>query len=177
MFTFSARRLAGPISLPKQNVISSRARKSSPADMRWVNTLTELLDNKFRIPGTNIRFGADFLMGLVPGAGDLLSMGFSGVLISTMAKNGASGRLVARMLLNVILDTIVGSVPILGNVFDLFYKANHRNLKLMNEHYQEGKHTGSVWPVMLFVFAVMVALFLVSAFAIVFLFKTIWNLV
>jgi len=177
MFTFPARRLADPISVPKQNALSSQVRQSRVADLRWVDSLTHLLDNKFRIPGTNIRFGADFVMGLIPGAGDLLSMGFSGVLIATMAKNGASGRLVGRMLLNVILDTMVGSVPILGNVFDLFYKANYRNLKLMNEHYQEGKHTGSVWPVMILVFGVMLTLTVVTAFAIVFLFKTIWNLV
>ena len=117
-------------------------------ELQWVNRWARLLDTKFTIPGTEIRFGADFLMGLVPGAGDLLSMGFSAVLIKTMAQHGASPILVLRMLANVALDTIVGTVPLLGNVFDLFYKANYRNAQLMREYYDEGKHTGPIWPVL-----------------------------
>ena len=53
------------------------------------------------------------------------------------------------MLFNVALDALVGSVPILGNIFDLFYKANYRNVELMKEFYAEGEHTGSVWPVVI----------------------------
>ena len=55
--------------------------------------------------------------------------------------------LVVRMLGNVALDALAGTVPLLGDVFDLFYKANIRNLRLMREHYGEGKHSGSAWPV------------------------------
>lgn len=153
---------------------SSSAKKTSD-NLMWVDQMTHLLDTKFRIPGTNLRFGADFILGLVPGAGDLLSMGVSGVLISTMAREGASGRLVARMLLNVALDTIVGSVPVLGNFFDLFYKANRRNLLLMREHYVEGKHRGSVWPVVVGVFAFLAVLFVVTLVLMVWIFKWLWN--
>ena len=117
--------------------------------MRWVDNFTRTLDTRLRIPGTNVRFGLDFILGLVPGAGDVLSLGLSGLLILTMARNGASGMLVAKMLGNVLLDSIVGTVPLLGNVFDLFYKANYRNLTLMREYYGEEKHRGSAWPVVL----------------------------
>ena len=120
--------------------------------------MTRLLDTKFRIPGTGVRFGADFILGLVPGLGDVLSMGFSGLLIVTMARKGASLSLVVRMLLNVILDTAVGSIPFLGNVFDLFFKANYRNLVLMREHYDEGKQTGSPWPIVIVIIGVLAAL-------------------
>ncbi|EMI53488.1 DUF4112 domain-containing protein [Rhodopirellula sallentina] len=125
--------------------------------MRWVDRTTNLLDAKFRVPGTRIRFGLDFLLGLVPGAGDAVSLAMSGVLIATMAKHGASPLLVVRMLANVVIDAIVGSVPLAGNVFDLFFRANSRNLRLMREHYQEGKHRGRVWPLLLAIVVVLVA--------------------
>lgn len=101
-------------------------------------------------------------MGLVPGLGDVLSMGFSGLLILTMAKNGASLKLVVRMLLNVVLDTVVGSFPILGNLFDLVFKANTRNLILMREYYVAGEHQGSVWLVIVVVAVVLGVLLLVT---------------
>lgn len=126
--------------------------------LAWVDSFSRVLDTKFRIPGTNQRFGLDFILGLVPGAGDLISLGLSGTLVATMARHGASPRLVARMLINVVLDAVVGSVPILGNIFDLIYKANYRNAQLMREYYQEGKHRGSVWPVVLVVIVVVIGL-------------------
>ncbi|MCM2370407.1 DUF4112 domain-containing protein [Aporhodopirellula aestuarii] len=129
---------------------------SQPKPMRWVDNTTKLLDAKFRIPGTRIRFGLDFLLGLLPGAGDAVSLAMSGVLIATMAKHGASPMLVLRMLGNVVLDAVVGSVPVAGNVFDLFFRANSRNLKLMREHYEDGKHNAHAWPILLAIFAVMV---------------------
>jgi hypothetical protein len=108
--------------------------------LAWVDGFGRLLDTRFRIPGTDLRFGLDFLVGLVPYAGDLLSLGLSGVMIATMARHGASGMLIVKMLGNVALDALVGTVPLLGDVFDLFYKANVRNLHLMREHYGQGKH-------------------------------------
>ena len=145
-------------------------------ELAWVESWTDLLDTRFTIPGTNIRFGADFLMGLVPGIGDALSLGFSGVLIATMAKHGASKLLVIRMLLNVFLDALVGTVPILGNLFDLFYKANYRNLNLMHEYYHEGKHTGSVWPLVVGVVASIVAVLGLSIWLLVEIVVWIWHL-
>lgn len=129
------------------------------AEFGWIDTLSNLMDTKFRIPGTNIRFGGDFIMGLVPGAGDLASFGVSGVLIMAMARHGVSSSVIARMLGNVFLDTVVGSIPILGNIFDLTYKANTRNVNLLKEHYQEGKHQGSVLPVLIGVFIALIAIF------------------
>ncbi len=144
-------------SIKNEPVLTQSQRESSP-DLVWVDKFSRMLDTQFRVPGTRLRFGADFLMGLVPGLGDVLSMGFSGLLIVTMAKNGASGMLVVRMLGNVILDTVVGAVPILGNVFDLFYKANYRNLELMRQYYDDGRHRGSVWPIVIGVIASLVLL-------------------
>jgi len=89
----------------------------------------------------------------------------SGVLIATMAKNGASPRLAAKMLFNVGLDAIVGTVPIVGNIFDLVYKANYRNAVLMREYYQEDQHQGSVWPVVIGVLLGIVVIFALMIWA------------
>lgn len=141
----------------KDQPVLTEAQRAVP-QLAWVDTYSRLLDTKFRIPGTQTRFGADFLLGLLPGAGSVISLGLSGILIATMARHGASGMLAARMIGNVFLDAIVGTVPVLGNIFDLFYKANYRNLQLMREYYGEGRHEGSAWPV---VISIVVAIFLV----------------
>jgi len=148
----------------------------SVPELKWVDGFSRLLDTRFRIPGTDMRFGADFLLGLVPGAGDLVSLGMSGVLVATMAKNGASGMLVARMLVNVALDALVGTIPIIGNLFDLVYKANYRNAVLMREYYEEGEHQGSVWPVVLGVVIAMVAIFALTIWAVVEVFQWLFGL-
>lgn len=134
---------------------------SSPtsSQLAIVDKATDLLDTKFVIPGTNLRFGADFLLGLVPGVGDAISLGISGLLIATMAKHGASGKLVARMLANVGLDALVGTIPLAGNAFDLVFKANTRNVELMRQYYEEDRHKGSVWPVVFGVVLVMTLIF------------------
>lgn len=144
--------------------------------LRWVDSFSRVLDTKFRIPGTDVRFGLDFILGLVPGAGDILSMGMSGTLVATMARHGASPRLVARMMLNVILDAFVGSVPVLGNIFDLVYKANYRNAQLMREYYEEGKHRGSVWPVVISVIVAMVVLMALLVWVTVQIFEFLFSL-
>lgn len=145
--------------------------------LAWVESASRLLDTKFRIPFTDIRFGADFLLGLVPGAGDLVSYGFSSILVLTMARHGASPQLAAKMLVNIGLDASVGSIPVLGNVFDLVYKANYRNVELMKEYYVEGEHKGSVWPVVL---GVLVGLFVILGLMLWLVFWVLgglWNLV
>jgi len=135
------------------------AQRGTAAQLNWVDRMSDLMDTKYVIPGTKIRFGLDFLLGLIPGVGDAISFAFSGVLVATLARHGASPRLLARMLVNLMLDALVGSVPVLGNVFDLFFKANRRNVMLMREHYVDGKHTGSIWPVLAAVVGAVVLLF------------------
>ena len=118
---------------------------SNPPKLKYLDTASDLLDSRFRIPGTDIRFGVDFLIGLVPVAGDVITFGFAGLLVIAMARHGASGMVVVKMLWNILLDATVGSIPVLGDLFDLKYKANRRNYQLLTEHYQEGEHQGSDW--------------------------------
>ncbi len=117
--------------------------KVSSSRLKWVDRVSRMMDSKFVIPGTSIRFGIDPIIGLIPGIGDLGSYGVSLALIYTMYQHGASGMLIARMLINASLDAIFGSIPILGSLFDFWFKANDRNVKLLREHYEEGKHSGS----------------------------------
>ncbi len=101
------------------------------------------MDSQFRLPGTRFRFGLDPLLGLVPIVGDLSTTAVSVALLLTMLRHGASGAIVVRMALNILIDTVVGGIPILGNVFDFAYKSNERNVALLRRHYAEGRHPGS----------------------------------
>jgi len=107
------------------------------------------MDSQFKIPGTSIKFGLDPLIGLVPGAGDFVSFLISGYMVMILARNGASGFVLARMTLNIFIDALIGSIPILGDIFDIAFKANQRNMKLMHEHYVEGRHRGSAWKLII----------------------------
>jgi hypothetical protein len=120
--------------------------------------LAKLMDSQFRIPGTNIRFGIDALIGLIPGVGDFAGFLVSGYMIAVLSKNGASGFVLARMALNVVIDALFGSIPILGDIFDVAFKANDKNMKLMHEHYIEGRHRGSAWKVAVPVLVILLAI-------------------
>jgi uncharacterized protein DUF4112 len=120
-----------------------------PKELEGIDNFSKLLDSKFRIPGTNIRFGVDFIIGLVPYGGDLISFLLSAGLIITMARYSVSGQVLGKMILNVVLDTVIGSIPIIGDLFDLFFKANRRNYHLLEKHYGEGKYQGSIWRVVI----------------------------
>ncbi|MEZ4987537.1 MAG: DUF4112 domain-containing protein [Saprospiraceae bacterium] len=134
--------------------------QEEPSDnLKWLETATRFLDNQFRIPGTDIRFGFDFLVGLIPGVGDIVSMGISGLLVTTMVRKGASGMVVVKMIGNIVLDALAGTIPFLGDIFDLTFRANRRNLNLLKEHYKEGEHQGSAWPVVLLLLLVFMAIF------------------
>ena len=140
---------------------------SQPKEFPAIERLADFLDTRYRIPGTNIRFGADFIIGLVPYAGDVVTFGISSVLVLAMARQGVSGIVLAKMIGNILLDASVGTIPILGDLFDLGYKANRRNLKLLQEHYEEGKHEGSAWWVLVLVLLILLALIGLSVWVVV----------
>jgi len=130
--------------------------------LKHVNSLAKLMDAQFSIPGTNFKFGLDSIIGLIPGVGDLSTFAVSGYMLTIMVKNGASGVVLARMVVNILIDAVFGSIPILGDLFDVAFKANMRNMRLMQEHYQEGRHRGSAWkiivPVLVVVFLFVIGI-------------------
>lgn len=119
-----------------------KGRTSIPS-MQAFEQMAKLLDSRFVIPGSGIRFGLDPLLSLVPVLGDLISLAISGMLIHTMHTHGASRKVVIKMLINAGLDSLIGAIPVVGTVFDVFFRANERNVRLLREHYYEGKHQGS----------------------------------
>ncbi len=98
-----------------------------------LDRLSTLLDSRFRIPGTGIRFGWDSLLGLIPGVGDVVTLAPSAYLIYRGHQLGARKRTLARMATNTGLDFFVGAIPVLGDVFDLIFKANNRNVSLLRK--------------------------------------------
>jgi hypothetical protein len=116
-------------------VIDSRTRPvAGPKDIEHLETLVRLLDEAIRIPGTNWRFGLDSVFGLLPGAGDLAGAILAAYVLKESSRLGASRRTLARMVGNIALDFAVGAVPLLGDVFDVAFKANRRNLRLLKKH-------------------------------------------
>jgi hypothetical protein len=99
-----------------------------------LDQLSRLLDTAFEIPGTNIRMGIDGLLGLIPGIGDFAGMLFSSYIILEAARLGAAKRILIRMILNVVFETVIGTIPVIGDAFDIYFKANRRNVALLQRH-------------------------------------------
>lgn len=104
------------------------------ATLKRLERFADLTDSKFRIPFTNIRFGIDAVIGLIPFAGETIGLVLSLYLVLEAHKLGVPLFLKLKMLRNIAIDWIVGLVPILGDIADVAYKANIRNLKLLVEH-------------------------------------------
>jgi hypothetical protein len=103
--------------------------------LRRMHGIARLMDTAIRIPGTGISFGADSILGLLPGVGDA-----GGALVSLFIVNearmlGVPNHILLKMLANIGLDTIGGSVPLIGDLFDVYFKSNWRNLELALDHF------------------------------------------
>jgi len=118
--------------LKEQRMIEPTTDRFSRLD--W---LSRILDTAWSIPGTPYRIGLDGILGLIPGIGDPLGAMLSSYLIFEAARMGAPKHVLLRMVGNVAFESIVGVVPILGDVFDIAWKANVRNLALLRAHKDE----------------------------------------
>lgn len=99
-----------------------------------ITLLAQLMDSAFLIPGLNRRVGLDAVIGLVPGVGDAISAALSSYIIWEARRLGLPRWKIARMIGNVAIDTAVGAIPFAGDVFDVFFKSNKRNLRIVHEH-------------------------------------------
>ncbi len=127
-------------------------------DFAWVDRVAWLMDEKFRLGRGRFRFGLDPLINLIPFLGDIIGFGVSLMLVIVMWRNGASRKVVMLMVINVILDTTIGAIPVLGNVFDFFFKANTKNILLLREYYYQGKHQGRGNDVLAIIFGAVLLL-------------------
>jgi hypothetical protein len=108
--------------------------------LRRLQTIARVMDTALVIPGTNIRFGADAILGLIPGGGDLVGAAIGLAIVNEARRLGVPRAVMARMILNIGLDTVLGSVPLFGDVFDVYFKANRRNAQLVLEHFQSERN-------------------------------------
>jgi hypothetical protein len=116
----------------KPEVLSPRMRRGGQAlDDESLDLLSHLLDDWFRIPGTAIRFGLDGIVGFIPGVGDVIGGVASCVILFAAWARGVSYVTLARMFANWGIEVLLGAVPVLGNLFDIGWKANRRNYKLL----------------------------------------------
>ena len=109
--------------------------------LQRLQRLARLMDTAWGIPFTRLRFGMDSVLGLVPGAGDAIGFGISAYAVILAHRMGAPPALLVKMLANAAIDAGVGSIPVAGDVFDLFFKANTRNLRLLSEFLEKSKKT------------------------------------
>ncbi len=104
------------------------------ATLNRIRKLSRLMDTSIRIPLTGFHIGIDPIIGLVPGAGDLISTAFSAYIIFLATRFGIPHQDLVKMIFNVGLETVVGTVPFIGDLFDAFYKSNIRNLAILEQH-------------------------------------------
>jgi hypothetical protein len=124
-----------------------------------MEALAWLLDNSIPIPGTGRRIGLDAIIGLVPGLGDVVSGGLGILVVARGVQLGLPGIVIARMLVNVAVDFVIGSVPIVGDAFDLWFKANQRNVGLVRRFSLDpGASTAPQWGFFIAVLAGLVLL-------------------
>ncbi len=141
----------------KPEILGPRARRSGHVfDDEHLDLLSHLLDDFIRIPGTPIRFGLDGIIGFIPGIGDVLGGLASSIIILAAWMRGVPKVVVARMVLNVAIETAVGTLPVVGNLFDIGWRANRRNYALLRAAIEQPqRHSGVSW---LFLAGVCVAL-------------------
>jgi|SRR5947209_20355009 len=133
--------------LPRQNTSNEH-----------LDYIAALLDDMFRIPGTNIRFGLDALIGWVPGIGDALTGMASFLIIFASWRRGVAMVTLARMGANVVLETVIGAIPVAGDAFHIVWKANRRNYRLLiREKEQPRVNTERDWMFLLIILLTVIA--------------------
>ncbi len=138
-----------------EEVRPGREDRALPALRKWA----VLLDSAFQVPGTQMRFGIDPIIGLLPGAGDLITGFFSVMILLHSIRLRVPKVVIARMVFNSGLDLLVGVVPLLGDLFDAGFKANLRNLRLLERHaYREVKPDTSDYAFVAVCIVVLVSL-------------------
>ena len=144
---------------PIQNSPTNTSNKSQAASLRRLRRISHLLDNAIPIPGTKYRIGLDPILGLIPGGGDLVGSIFAGYVVFKSAQMGVPQETLLKMAANIVFDTVAGTVPVAGDLFDVAWKANVKNIELLDAHLgspEQGKKAD--W---LFVAALLLGLILI----------------
>lgn len=130
-----ARRAGRPAAAPNAGRVALPPDRT--AELRRLAALAELLDARWRIPGTGIRIGLDGIASIVPVLGDSATALVAAYLVAEAARLGVPKRVLVRMAGNVGIDWLFGSIPLVGTIFDIGFKANLRNLRLLRRHLEQ----------------------------------------
>jgi hypothetical protein len=136
-----------------------------------------LLDSQFRVPGTNIRFGLDAIIGLVPGLGDISTPVFAGMLLLQGVRMRLPLVVQARMVLNAAIDMLLGFVPVLGDLADIGFKANLRNLALLERHSTPGVRPSQSDHIVVIVCLIVLAFIAIAPIVVLVWLLTQWKLI
>jgi Domain of unknown function (DUF4112) len=127
-----------------------------------VRQLAKLLDEAILIPGTNKRIGLDPIIGLIPGGGDTVTMLMSAYIVVEAALLGLPAATLLQMVGNIVIDAVAGTVPVVGDLFDVVSKANTRNLKLLDAHLAEPEFRAKSNKLLVVFIVVLLAIVIVS---------------
>jgi hypothetical protein len=180
----AAAQQSGGANPPLESAVNDAAaapQSSGPNFDRWnrgawifrdetLRKLEILLDEAFPIPGTRIRFGLDGIIGLVPGIGDVLA-GLASIVFPLAGWiRGLPYITLVRMVANIVIGVLVGSIPLLGDAFDIAWKANRRNYRLLTRHLGEPRrHTGRDWAFLLLLVAILGLVFAIPVLVVLWL--------
>jgi hypothetical protein len=130
----------------------------------------------FRIPGTQIRFGLDALIGWVPGIGDAVAGIASFLIVFAAWRRGVQAVTLVRMIANVLLETSIGAIPVAGDVFHIFWKANRRNYRLLiREKEQPGANTRRDWMFLAIILFTVVAAAAIPIALLIWILRSQWS--
>ena len=127
---------------PIQNSSANTPNNSHVASLRRLRRISHLLDNAIPIPGTKHRIGLDPILGLIPGGGDLVGSIFAGYVVFKSAQMGVPQETLIKMATNIVFDTVAGTVPVAGDLLDVAWKANVKNIELLDAHLGSPEPTG-----------------------------------
>jgi len=149
--------------MPNNQSYRPRDELAPPRIPPWAELLTRLLDNAFVIPGTQIRVGLDAILGLIaPGAGDTVGAIATLALFYLAFKQRVPKVVLLRMLVNTVVDAVVGAIPLFGDVFDVFHRASAKNLELLRRHAGSGPARPSIGDYAVVGAAIVVVLLLLT---------------
>jgi len=153
-----------PYKPPPRPLAEAPAGVSTP---QWARRLAFLLDSAIRIPGTDLRIGLDPILGaLLPELGDALTAVLSLALLGVAFRQRVPKLVMARMLINIAIDALLGAIPLIGDAFDFAFKSNEKNLALIERHHGDPTRPAT-WGDRVVVFGVALSVLALVALPIV----------
>lgn len=162
----------------KVRAVDMKRESAKDAPRKRLKRLAWFLDSSIRLPFLNYRIGADGVIGLLPGIGDTLGALFSSYIVLEAAKLGTSKSVLIRMMLNIALETIVGLIPVVGDIFDMGWKANQRNVRLLDTYLNNPGRTRSQSRIVIAVVVLGLIAFISLVFVLgIIILRWVWQLV